>query len=42
MAGLAQRAAGALGRVQTGNLHLYAFFVLVGSIAVLLWSWRHV
>jgi NADH-quinone oxidoreductase subunit L len=42
MAGLAQRAAGALGRVQTGSLHFYAFLVVVGTIAVLLWSWRHV
>ncbi len=42
MAGLAQRAAGALGRVQTGSLHFYAFLVVVGTLAVLLWSWRHV
>jgi NADH-quinone oxidoreductase subunit L len=42
MAGLAQRTAGALGRVQTGSLHFYAFLALVGTIAVLLWSWRHV
>jgi NADH-quinone oxidoreductase subunit L len=42
MAGLAQRTAGVLGRVQTGNLHFYAFLALVGTIAVLLWSWRHV
>jgi hypothetical protein len=31
-----------LGRIQTGNLNLYAFFVLVGSIACLIWIWRHV
>ncbi|MGA8055823.1 MAG: NADH-quinone oxidoreductase subunit L [Burkholderiales bacterium] len=42
LAGLAQRTAGALGRVQTGNLHLYALFVLLGSLACLLLVWRHV
>ncbi len=42
LAALAQRAAGALGRVQTGSLHLYAFFLLLGSIACLVWIWRHV
>ena len=31
-----------LGRVQNGNLHLYAFLVLVGIVASLAWSWRHV
>src|SRR5512141_1540492 len=40
LARLAQRGAGVLGRVQTGNLHLYAFLVLLGSIACLAWSWR--
>ena len=34
--------AGLLGRVQTGSLHLYAWFVLVGIVGALLWSWRHV
>ena len=29
-------------RVQNGNLHLYALLVLVGIIASLAWSWRHV
>jgi NADH-quinone oxidoreductase subunit L len=41
LADLAKRSAGALGRVQTGNLHLYAFFVLLGLVAALAWSWRH-
>jgi len=41
LARLAQRTAGALSRVQTGNLHLYALFVLAGGIAVLAWSFRH-
>ena len=42
LAALAQRSTGALGRVQTGSLHLYGLFVLAGSIACLLWIWRHV
>jgi NADH-quinone oxidoreductase subunit L len=41
LAALARRSAGVLGRVQTGNLHLYAFLVLLGLVAVLAWSWRH-
>jgi NADH-quinone oxidoreductase subunit L len=41
LARLAQRTAGVFSRVQTGNLHLYALFVLVGSIAALAWSFRH-
>jgi NADH-quinone oxidoreductase subunit L len=41
LASLARRSAGALGRVQTGNLHLYAFLVMLGLVAVLAWSWRH-
>ncbi len=40
LAALAQRTAGALGRIQTGSLHLYAFFVLAGSIACLVWIWH--
>jgi len=32
----------AFGRLQTGSLHLYAWFVLVGIVGTLLWSWRHV
>jgi NADH-quinone oxidoreductase subunit L len=42
MATTARGAAGLLARVQTGNLHLYAFLVLGGLVAVLLWSWGHV
>jgi NADH-quinone oxidoreductase subunit L len=42
LARLAQKSAGVLGRVQTGNVHLYAFLVLIGTVAALLWSWRHV
>jgi NADH-quinone oxidoreductase subunit L len=42
LAGLAQRTAGALGRLQTGSLHVYALFVMVGLVGALLWSWRHV
>ncbi len=42
MAGMARRAAGTLARVQTGNLHFYAFLVLAGLVAVFLWSWGHV
>ena len=30
------------GRMQTGSLHLYAWFVLAGIVGALLWSWRHV
>jgi NADH-quinone oxidoreductase subunit L len=41
LARIAQKSAGALGRVQTGNLHLYAFLVLLGSIVCLVWSWHH-
>ena len=41
LAALARRTAGALGRVQTGNLHLYALLVLAGIVASLAWSWRH-
>jgi NADH-quinone oxidoreductase subunit L len=41
MARLAYRGAGLLSRVQGGSLHRYAFFVLVGAIACVLWSFRH-
>jgi len=41
MAALARGAAGRLGRLQTGNLHLYALMVLIGLVITLLWSWRH-
>ncbi|AMW05340.1 NADH-quinone oxidoreductase subunit L [Gemmatimonas phototrophica] len=42
LAGLAQRTAGLLGRMQTGSLQLYALLVMVGIVGALLWSWRHV
>jgi len=41
LARLAQRTAGALGRVQTGNVHLYALFVAGGIVVALLWSFGH-
>ena len=39
---LAQRTAGMFSRLQTGSLHVYALFVMVGIVGALLWSWRHV
>ena len=42
LTGIARSAAGLLARVQTGNLHLYAWLVMAGVFALLLWSWRHV
>ena len=39
LASLGQRAAGILSRVQSGSLHRYALFVLVGIVSALLWSW---
>jgi NADH-quinone oxidoreductase subunit L len=42
LTGIARSAAGLLGRVQTGNLHLYAWLVMAGVFALLLWSWRYV
>jgi NADH-quinone oxidoreductase subunit L len=42
LAAMARRGAGVLGRVQTGNLQLYALLVLIGIVATLAWSWRHV
>jgi NADH-quinone oxidoreductase subunit L len=41
MARLAYRGAGVLSRIQGGSLHRYAFFVLVGTIVCVLWSFRH-
>jgi NADH-quinone oxidoreductase subunit L len=32
----------ALGKLQTGNLHLYAAFVVLGAVGALLWSWHRV
>jgi NADH-quinone oxidoreductase subunit L len=42
LARLAQTGAGVLSRVQTGNLQLYALFVLIGSLACLVWALRYV
>jgi NADH-quinone oxidoreductase subunit L len=42
LTGMARMAAGILGRVQTGSLHLYAWLVLAGIFACLAWSWGHV
>ena len=41
LAGFARRTAGALSRVQTGNLQLYLFLALLGLVAALGWSWQH-
>jgi NADH-quinone oxidoreductase subunit L len=41
LARMAERTAGAFSRVQTGNLHRYAFFVLIGTVAALAWSFRN-
>jgi NADH-quinone oxidoreductase subunit L len=41
LAKLARRGAGALARVQTGSLQLYAFLVLLGIVAALALGWRH-
>jgi NADH-quinone oxidoreductase subunit L len=42
LARLAQRSAGVLARVQTGNLQMYLLLVLVGSLACLAWGLRNV
>jgi NADH-quinone oxidoreductase subunit L len=41
LAAIGRGSAYVLGRLQTGSLHLYAWFVLVGIVGALLWSWRH-
>ena len=41
IAALGRRTAGVLARVQNGDLHLYAFLVLVGIVASVAWSWHH-
>jgi len=41
MAAMGRRTAGVLARVQSGSLHLYALFVVLGIIVSLAWSWRH-
>jgi NADH-quinone oxidoreductase subunit L len=42
LAAWAQRTAGTLSRVQTGNLQLYAFLALAGIVVALVWTWAHV
>ena len=39
---IARGSAAVFGRLQTGSLHLYAWFVLLGIVGALLWGWRHV
>jgi len=41
LASLGQQVAGVLSRVQSGSLHRYALFVMVGVVSALLWSWAH-
>ena len=41
MANIARRTAGALARVQTGQLQLYLLLALAGLVAALWWSWPH-
>jgi NADH-quinone oxidoreductase subunit L len=42
LAAIARGSAAVFGRLQSGSLHLYAWFVLLGIVGALLWSWRHV
>jgi NADH-quinone oxidoreductase subunit L len=42
LAGFARRTAGALVRVQTGNLQFYLFLALAGLVAALAWAALHV
>jgi NADH-quinone oxidoreductase subunit L len=39
LAALGRRTASTLARVQTGNLHLYAWLAIVGIVVSLAWSW---
>jgi NADH-quinone oxidoreductase subunit L len=41
MAALAQRAAGRLSRVESGNLQFYVVLAALGVLACLGWMWRH-
>jgi len=41
MAALAQRAAGRLSRVESGNLQFYVVLAVLGFIACVAWIWRH-
>lgn len=38
---IAQRAAGRLGRVETGNLQFYVMLAVLGVVASLAWMWRN-
>jgi len=42
MGALGRWGGGVLSRVQNGSLHRYAWFVMMGIVGALLWSWRHV
>jgi NADH-quinone oxidoreductase subunit L len=41
LTGLAQRAAGRLSRVETGNLQFYVLLAVLGVVASLAWVWRN-
>ena len=41
LAATAQRAAGRLGRVETGNLQTYVLLAVLGLVISLAWMWRH-
>jgi NADH-quinone oxidoreductase subunit L len=41
LASLANRAAGRLGRVETGNLQFYVWLVVLGAVASLAWVWGY-
>jgi NADH-quinone oxidoreductase subunit L len=41
LTGLAQRAAGRLSRVETGNLQFYVLLAALGVVASLAWMWGH-
>jgi len=41
LASLANRAAGRLGRIETGNLQFYVWLVVLGAFASLAWVWGH-
>jgi NADH-quinone oxidoreductase subunit L len=41
LASLANRTAGRLGRVETGNLQFYVWLVVLGAVASLAWVWGH-
>jgi len=41
LTGLAQRAAGRLSRVETGNLQFYVLLAVLGVVGSLAWMWRH-